>query len=252
MSGTPVSVNEDVAKHAPGRLTVQVGARSMRPRRARPRRVLALACVFVSAWLAIDAGWVHAKAGLAQWLLDRAWQRTVADGIARRPWPWADTRPVARLVAPRLQREQIVLAGDNGRTLAFGPGWAEASAAPGTPGTIVVSGHRDTHFAWLADLAPGDVVRLDGGAGPIDYVVTAMRVADSRVERVVLDGERHVLQLVTCWPFDAVMPGGPLRYVVTARPARASVAAQGEADGGSKSSSNSTSATSTAGSRTMS
>ena len=60
MSGPPVSVNEDVTNHAPGRPTLQVGARPMRPRRARPRRLLALACVVVSAWLAFDAGWVHA------------------------------------------------------------------------------------------------------------------------------------------------------------------------------------------------
>jgi sortase A len=217
-----------------------------------PRRLLALACVALSLLLAADAGWIHAKAWLAQALLDRAWQRTLTDGGVQRPWPWADTRPVARLSTPRLRRDQIVLAGDNGRTLAFGPGWAEASAAPGTRGTTVVSGHRDTHFAWLAELAPGDVVSLDGGNGAVDYVVTGTRVADSRHERLVLDGDRDGLRLVTCWPFDAVVTGGPLRYVVSARPARDVVAAQGASVGTSKPSANSTSATSAAGSRTMS
>jgi sortase (surface protein transpeptidase) len=27
---------------------------------------------------------------------------------------------------------------------------------------------------------------------------------------------RKSLTLITCWPFDAIVPGGPLRYVVRA------------------------------------
>ncbi len=34
-----------------------------------------------------------------------------------------------------------------------------------------------------------------------------------------LDGELNSLKLVTCFPFDAARPGGPLRFEVTARPA---------------------------------
>ena len=44
-----------------------------------------------------------------------------------------------------------VLRGDSGRTLAFGPAWNEGSAAPGH-GTAIISGHRDTHFAFLHQL----------------------------------------------------------------------------------------------------
>jgi hypothetical protein len=32
-----------------------------------------------------------------------------------------------------------------------------------------------------------------------------------------MDSDQSVVLLVTCYPFDAVMPGGPLRYVVTGR-----------------------------------
>ncbi len=32
-----------------------------------------------------------------------------------------------------------------------------------------------------------------------------------------LSSEGSALVLVTCYPFDALRPGGPLRYVVTAR-----------------------------------
>jgi sortase A len=186
--------------------------------RRRFRIVLSSVLAIAGLACALDAGWIHAKAALAQVLLERSWSRTVADGAGHRPWPWADTRAVARLRVPRLDRSQIVLAGDNGRTLAFGPGWAEASAAPNAGGTSVISGHRDTHFAWLGDLAAGDIVGLESHAAAIDYVVTSTRIVDSDLERI--DPDAHpdgTLLLVTCWPFDAVVAGGPLRYVVTAR-----------------------------------
>jgi sortase A len=42
-------------------------------------------------------------------------------------------------------------------------------------------------------------------------------VVDSRKGSLLLDTDGAMLTLVTCYPFDAVDPGGPLRYVVTAR-----------------------------------
>ena len=48
------------------------------------------------------------------------------------------------------------------------------------------------------------------------FTVTELRVVDSRLERIALDGAAPRLTLVTCYPFDALIPGGPLRWVVTA------------------------------------
>jgi sortase A len=164
--------------------------------------------------LAVDAAWIHVKAGVAQVLLRQAWAESREDGDAHRPWPWADTHPVALLRAPDLDVEQVVLAGDSGRVLAFGPGWAPASAAPEARGTIVFSGHRDTHFAWLRQLVRGDRVEVESVDGLRRYQVIEHRVADSRSERLALDTDNSALLLVTCWPFDAVQSGGPMRYVV--------------------------------------
>ena len=185
---------------------------------ARRRRLLPLLLAAGAVLFLAQAGWIHAKAMLAQVLLERAWSASLDDGQPHRPWPWADTWPVARLRAPQLQREQVVLAGDDGRALAFGPGWAQASAAPGNAGTTVISGHRDTHFAWLAQLQAGDEVELQAGNGTRRYQVSGTRVADARHERIAVDPDDDALLLVTCWPFDADVPGGPLRYVVSARP----------------------------------
>ena len=40
---------------------------------------------------------------------------------------------------------------------------------------------------------------------------------DSRRGSLLLDADAAVLSLVTCYPFEASEPGGPMRYVVTAR-----------------------------------
>lgn len=186
------------------------------------RRLLrgaALLCVAVAAWQAAVAAWIPAKAWLAQRLLERAWSAALRDGRAVRPWPWADTVPVARLRVPRLGVDAIVLAGDSGRVLAFGPGWAPSSAAPGAAGLSVISGHRDTAFAFLRELRDGDAIELQTPHSTRRYRVAARDVVDSRSTRLATRDGGDGLALVTCWPFDAVVPGGPLRYVVTARSA---------------------------------
>lgn len=183
----------------------------------RLRRWLGRGLMLAALALGGHAAWLPAKAVLAQQLLDRAWNASLAEGGAHRPWPWADTHPVARLHAPRLAISQVVLAGDSGRPLAFGPGWAEASAAPGTAGTTIISGHRDTHFRWLEHVRDGDWVSLESGTGQRRYRVTAREVVDSRSTRIATSATDRLV-LVTCWPFDATAPRGPLRYVVTLAP----------------------------------
>ena len=46
--------------------------------------------------------------------------------------------------------------------------------------------------------------------------MTGLDVVDARRGSLVLDTERVMLSLITCYPFDTVDAGGPMRYVVTA------------------------------------
>jgi sortase A len=160
--------------------------------------------------------YIHAKAALAQVLLQRAWQSSLASAEETRPWPWADTWPVARLRAPKHGIDQIVLAGVSGNVLAFAPGHVQGSAAPGERGHSVISAHRDTHFRFLKDLKTGDALYLTSRQGREHrYRVTAIRIVDTRITGETFF-EGNGLTLVTCYPFDAVVPGGPLRYLVDA------------------------------------
>ncbi len=175
--------------------------------------------LLVLALLAIANGmWIHVKAGLAQVLLRVAWERTLAGEANARPWPWADTRPVARMLLERTGSDFIVLEGANGRALAFAPGHLEGSASPGARGNCVITAHRDTHFTALRDLRNGDIVRVqrvDGGWST--YRVDSQRVVDKRDTWVTRATDDATLTLITCYPFDAIVPGGRARYVIRAR-----------------------------------
>jgi sortase A len=160
--------------------------------------------------------YIHAKALLAQLLLERAFAETIATGHDVKPWSWADTWPVARIVVERLNASAIVLAGSSGQALAFGPGHVEGTAQPGERGIAVYSAHRDTHFRFLKDVAIGDeiaVTRRDGRT--VRYRADRMSVV--RFDDSGLDPLTGGYQLVlsTCWPFDAVTQG-PLRYLLHA------------------------------------
>jgi sortase A len=81
----------------------------------------------------------------------------------------------------------------------------------------VISAHRDTHFRELEHARVGDRIRVERPDGQVFlFSVTDVRVVDSRHARLALDGDEPRLTLVTCYPFDAIQPGGPLRFVVTA------------------------------------
>jgi sortase A len=187
--------------------------------RALSALMMILAVVLALAGLVLigQGVWVHAKAALAQVLLDRAFAQALATGEAVKPWSWADTWPVARIEFPRLRKSAIVLSGSSGQAMAFGPGQVERTPVAGEPGTTIYAAHRDTHFDFLGRVAIGDAVtvtRQDGKA--VRFRVTGTGIARwdaSGIDPRKDDARRLVL--ATCWPLDGRL-SGPLRYLVYA------------------------------------
>ncbi|CAO4168297.1 class GN sortase [Methylorubrum aminovorans] len=176
----------------------------------------ALLLVAAGLVLLAQAAWIPAKAALAQELLERAFARSLAEGTGQRPWPWADTVPVARIVFPGLNERYVALAGSSGQALAFGPGHVEGTPEAGEPGIAVYAAHRDTQFRSLGQLAAGDpieVVRRDGRT--VRFRVTGRRVVRWDASGLDPDAPGRRLVLATCWPLDAVTPG-PERLLVEA------------------------------------
>ena len=180
-------------------------------------RLLAVFVLAIAGAVLFGQGiYVHAKAMLAQVLLQRAFAETIATGHAVKPWPWADTWPEARITVPRIGASAIVLAGSSGQALAFGPGHVERTADAGERGVAVYAAHRDTHFRFLKAVAIGDeidVTRHDGKT--FRYRADGSSIV--RFDQSGIDpfAGGHELVLTTCWPFDAIAHG-PMRYVLHA------------------------------------
>jgi sortase A len=190
------------------------------PRLARAGSATALAVAVLLAVLGLtlvgQGLYIHAKALLAQVLLERAFAQTLASGQVVKPWSWADTWPVARIEVPRLRQSAIVLAGASGQALAFGPGHVEGTPEAGEAGTAIYSAHRDTHFAFLRNVVIGDEIRVTRRDGAqFRYRITHHSIVRFDASGIDPLAGGHRLVLATCWPLDAKF-AGPLRYLVHA------------------------------------
>jgi len=167
------------------------------------------------------AGYIQVKAITAQWLISAAWAKTLNNPSSiNRPWPWADTWPVAKLDVPALGIQLLVLDGVHGQSLAFGPGRQMIRQAtengsrtdlPENSGIQLIAGHNDTHFQFLKNLKAGNSVRLQNTFGGWQ-TYTVLRVATAKVQEGELrlpaeDVNSDDLFLMTCYsPLQAVLP----------------------------------------------
>lgn len=165
-----------------------------------------------------QGGYIHAKATLSQHLLEFAWAQSVARNTAVKPWPWADTQAIARLSVPKLDLNVVVLDGTSGEAMAFGPGLNQYGNNDGTT-SYVIGGHRDTHMKFLKNLSEGDILSLTTINGDEqNYEIKSRFVADTRSDQLIISEDESALILITCYPFDALMAGGPLRHITVASP----------------------------------
>jgi len=97
-----------------------------------------------------NVAWITLKAELAQLLIEQAWAKTLQTGAQVKPWQWADTWPVGRMVHPNSNTDLFILEGAQGNALAFGPGRHVNTGELGSESSVI-GGHKDTHFAFLAE-----------------------------------------------------------------------------------------------------
>jgi len=167
------------------------------------------------AQLAIGAV-IPVKAVVAQILLERAFEKSVAMHQPQRPWSWADMAPVAKITMPRLGVSRIVIDTGSGQAMAFGPTLLPNSAALDELGTSVIAAHRDTHFRFLQQARQGDLILVEGLDGATRrYRVTGLRIVRWDRFAIPSDHSGRRLALTTCYPFGAQVHG-PWRYVVYA------------------------------------
>jgi sortase A len=181
-----------------------------------PRFMSPLVLALLGTVLFGDGAYVHAKAWLAQILLERAFTESIESGRPTKPWPWADTWPVARIEVKRIGASAIVLAGSSGQALAFGPGHVEGTVDAGMRGVAVYAAHRDTHFRFLRNVIIGDEIEITRSDGRhVLYRADAATVVRFDASGIDPATRGYELVLSTCWPFDA-LTSGPERYVLHA------------------------------------
>jgi len=195
----------------------------------------AIVTLLVASLCLIGKGaYMQAKAHFAQYLIMQAWELTLKDRQAHKPWSWADTYPVSKLTfLPAANDPQIdagpdnslyVLAGASGRNLAFGPAELNVNSreltgnlSGNTRGNRVIAGHNDTHFAILDGVKKGRLIQLqDANGKEVIYRVTGTNIVHESDTRVLAPSDDRLLTLITCYPFNSVEVGGELRLVVKA------------------------------------
>jgi sortase A len=196
------------------------------------------ALMVVGSLLCLHASWLPTKAWLSQQLIQRSWhqsidrqnessmgrsalnhrQSSINIDAAVKPWPWADTFPIAELSFKRLQKNIVVLNGGDPTTLAFSAGAVAPFNQPSTAKPFVVAGHRDSHFAFLEDIIMKDVISMTDKRGKSQlYQVEAIDIVDASSGQLPILANDSSLILITCYPFDGIGNDVNERYVITAK-----------------------------------
>ncbi len=168
------------------------------------------------------AAYLYVKAQLAQTMLHQAWARTLDAQQPIKPWSWADTTTAARLSYTLSDSDSghsvIVLDNASGEAMAFGPGHVAGALDDASNTTIALGGHRDTHLAFLEFADKQSVFELQVPSGKtLTYHFEDSFVVDSSSQQLQIASDAPGLVLITCYPFNALQTGGPLRLIVRAK-----------------------------------
>lgn len=159
---------------------------------------------------------IYAPGWLTESLLRTAWVRTQTSGRRVKPWPWASTWPLARITAPDLRFEQIILAQADEKVSAFALGHLDSSALPGEIGNSILRVHHNTFFDFLRLLKDGDPLVLESlRSGRWYYRISGIFIVDKTNVRLLGPSLNRRLTFISCYPCTDPDQDN-LRYVVVA------------------------------------
>jgi sortase A len=180
--------------------------------------------------LCLHALWLPIKAWLSEQLISYSWHRTIDLKQKIKPWPWADTYPIAALSFQRLNKSVVVLNGGDPTTLAFSAGAIAPFNQARSTQPFVVAGHRDSHFSFLNEVVMNDLISLADKYGQSQlYQVEAIDIVDASTGELPVLADSSQLILITCYPFtdignigtnassDTSNSAENERYVITAK-----------------------------------
>jgi len=161
---------------------------------------------------------IEIKAKFAQILLQHAWHQTIKTGKNYQPWGSFDSVPIMRLSIPQHNINQIVLKGTSGQALAFGPSFHEESFLPQEKKFTIISSHRDSHGIFIKKLQLGEKIKIqDADNQWYTYIIDDFLIINVQKEKITMDRNEDRLFLITCYPFNIINFGTPIRYIVSAK-----------------------------------
>jgi len=179
------------------------------------KKALGLIMLITGIGLLGQGSYIQAKAWLAQYLIDQAWQQALTTPAQQvKPWFYADSYVTAQLNWPSQKQTLTILAGASGRNLAFAPSHFLPSGELGSERGVLIAGHNDTHFAFLQKVRVGEQFSLQTQNGEIEqYQVRGIDVIHQSQDDFL---KQASLYLLTCYPFNSLVPGTELRLLVAA------------------------------------
>lgn len=125
---------------------------------------------------------------------------------------------VATLLIPKIKQKYEVFWGADDDSLTKGVGMfvSDLTTVPGGNGHTVLSGHRDTVFTKLGELAAGDKLHVDYEGTRFTYEIADHWITHEEDRTVIVKKDESVLTLTTCYPFDFI-GSAPDRYIVQAK-----------------------------------
>ena len=177
--------------------------------------LLALLLLAGGGYFSFQAIKIEVKAKLSQVLLEYTWNKSLKENKSYKPWPSFDGIPILKLEIPRYNISQIVLEGTSGQALAFGPAFHQETYLPSSKKITAISSHRDSHGEYIKNLEIGDILKLqDLDNNWHTYKIEEFLIVN--VQEEININKKSRLLLITCYPFDALLSGTPLRYIVSA------------------------------------
>jgi LPXTG-site transpeptidase (sortase) family protein len=190
--------------------------------RLRPflkRRIISLTLIVAGVLLLGYVGGEYWATYRSQKNLEAAWQSQAATFNASSQTHQVSISPeqmLTRLVVTKIGIDAIVVEGASRKDLSEGPGHMKQTAEPGETGNAVVTGHRDTFFRHIHELAKGDQIQVQRNGRIFVYEVTGRRIVMPEDISVINPTKDAELTLITCYPTYYIGPA-PKRLVVFSR-----------------------------------
>jgi sortase A len=179
--------------------------------------IIKTSLLVIGSLLCLHASWLPAKGWLSQQLISYSWHQSIDLKQQIKPWPWADTYPIAELLFQRLNKRVVVLNGGDATTLAFSAGAIAPFNQTMSKQPLVVAGHRDSHFSFLDKVFINDIISLTDENGQNQrYKVETIDIIDASAGYLPILANDSQLILITCYPFTNTSINSNERYVITA------------------------------------